>query len=614
MVKYCGNREGIWLSLNNGGVMFKKYKWNFVFVVLLVSIIGFIIFDTIFYHSFKSYSFKQTFLEMKVKTHLAVMLLEKEKLHSLPDNFRKLYDITYQIRNVVNSRVSIIDSSGRVLTDSDVARDSIRFMDNHINRPEVQQAIDKNWGQSYRKSDTVNRKLFYTAYTIKYQHKNVGFLRLSYYSQNFEESMNKIVSLIISANLIGLFVLFWITLFSGTKVTFPILKIVSIAKKISAGDLDRTFPVRRNDEIGTLALILNQLTDRLKTQIIQISDEKTKLQQILNNLDIGIIVIDPNKNILHANPEMFKILELETFEVKNTNIMEIIRSEQLIDSIDNVIKDNSKKIDEFVCHASSGRKYLRYMVIPFYLTKEKTPGVLVQLQDITELKKLEAIRRDFVDNASHELKTPLTAIYGYAETLLEGAAEVRQPRMKFIRKIREQAERLEFLIADLLKLSELEREQPLELGSTNLYPILQEIVDEFKEKSLKKKTKISLKSSENIKVKLDAERIRTVFNNLIDNAIKYTPKDGTITIKVNETENNQLKIEVIDTGIGIHPKYHERIFQRFYRVDKARSRSLGGSGLGLAIVKHIIERHGSKIFVESEVGKGSRFWFELERC
>lgn len=593
--------------------MFKKYKWNFVFVVLLVSIIGFITFDVILYHSFKSYFFDQTFHEMEVKTHLAVMLLENEKLYSLSDNFPELYDITYQIRNIVHSRVTIIDSSGRVLTDSDVARDSVRFMHNHINRPEVQQAIDKNWGQNYRKSDTVNRKLFYTAFAIKYQNKNVGFLRLAYYSQHFEESMNKIVSLIISANLIGLFILFGIALFSSAMVTFPILKIVSIAKKISDGDLDRTFSVKRKDEIGTLALILNQLTGRLKTQITQISEERTKLQQILTNLDIGIIVIDQNKKILHANPEMFKILELETVEVENTNIMEIIRSEQLLDSINKVIKDSSKKIDEFVCHALSGRKYLRYMVIPFHLTEEKTTGVLVELQDITELKKLEAIRRDFVDNASHELKTPLTAIYGYAETLLEGAADVPQSRMKFIRKIREQAERLEFLIADLLKLSELEREQPLELRSINIYNILHEIINEFKEKSIQKNIKIILKSSENIKAKVDEESIRTVFNNFVDNAVKYTPKDGTITISVTEIENNRVKFEIIDTGIGIHSKYHERIFQRFYRVDKARSRELGGTGLGLSIVKHIIERHGSKIFVDSELGKGSCFWFELDK-
>ncbi len=207
-------------------------------------------------------------------------------------------------------------------------------MDNHINRPEVQQAIDKSWGQSYRKSDTINRKLFYTAFPIKHQNNAIGFLRLAYYAKNFEKSMKQIVSLIIVANLIGLFILFWFALFSGTVVTFPILKIVSTAKKISAGDLERTFPVRRRDEIGLLSLILNQLTKRLKNQIMQVSNERTKLQQILTNLNIGIIVIDQNKNILHVNPEIFKILELETLKIKNKNVIEIVRSEQFLNAID----------------------------------------------------------------------------------------------------------------------------------------------------------------------------------------------------------------------------------------------------------------------------------------
>lgn len=593
--------------------MFKKYKWNFIFVVLFVSIIGFIIFDVILYHSIKNYLFEQTFQEMQMKTQLAVMLLEQKKLHSLHENYDELYDVTYRIRNSVNSRVTIIDSTGLVLTDSDVARARVRFMDNHINRPEVQQAIEKNWGQSYRKSDTVNRKLFYSAFPIKYQDKNVGFLRLAYYSQNFEESMQKIVSLIVAANLTGLLILFGFALFSGTVVTFPILKIVSIAKKISAGDLERTFPVHRKDEIGTLALILNQLTDRLKTKINQVSDERTKLQQILTNLDIGIIVIDQHKNILHANPETFRIFDLEALEIKNTNVIEIVRSEQLLNSIDSVLKTGSKKTDEFIYYAASGKKYLGYMVTPYHPAEEKMTGVLIQLQDITELKKLEAIRRDFVANASHELKTPLTAILGYAETLLEGAAEAPHSRIKFIRKIREHAQRLEFLIVDLLKLSELEREHLVELRAVDLFDILQEIIDEFSEKSGQKNIKISLKIPENIKVKADEETIRTVFNNLIDNAIKYSPQDGTITISVNAIENNRVKIGIIDTGIGIDPKYHDRIFQRFYRVDKARSRELGGTGLGLSIVRHIIEQHGSKIFVASELGKGSCFWFELEK-
>ena len=594
--------------------MFKKYTWNVIFVVLGVAIIGFFIFDLILFHNIRNYLFEQTFREMEMKTRLADTFLEDKNIKLTSNNSSELYDITYRLRSIVHSRVTIIDISGRVLTDSDVSRDSVRFMDNHLTRPEVQQATQRGWGQSYRRSDTVKRRLFYTAFPIRNQNQNIGFLRMAYYSRNFEESTGNVVSLIISANLIGLMIIFSFALLSGRVITFPILKLVDTAQKISDGDLEKTFTVRRKDEIGTLAIILNELTLRLKTQIRQISDEQKKLEQILTHLDVGIILIDRNKEMLHVNPELFNILGIGPIEFENVNMIEIIRSEPLIHAIDEVLQKNKKKSGEFIYYTTSDKKYLRYVINPHELTGEKTCGALIQLQDITELKRLEAIRRDFVANASHELKTPLTSIIGYTETLLHGAAEDPESRIKFIRKIREQSQRLEFLIADLLKLSELDRELPVELHPVRLFSILRETVNEHKEKADQKAIEISLKSPRTVKVEADEESLRTVMNNLIDNAIKYTPQSGKIEIKTIESEKHHLRIEVSDTGIGIDPKYHERIFQRFYQIDKARSQSMGGTGLGLAIVKHIIEKHGSQIHIDSAPGKGSCFWFELNRA
>ncbi len=594
--------------------MFKKYTWNVIFVVLGVSIIGFLLFDLILFRNIRNYLFEQTFQEMEMKTRLAVTFLENKNLKLSSSNDAELYDLTYRLRSIVNSRVTIIDSSGRVLTDSDVSRDSVRFMDNHLYRPEVQQAIQRGWGQSYRRSDTVKRRLFYTAFPIRNQNQNMGFLRMAYYSRNFEESTGSIVSLIISANFIGLIIIFLFAVLSGRVITFPILKLVDTAQKISDGDLEKTFTVRRKDEIGTLAMILNELTLQLKNQIRQSSDEQKKLEQILTHLDVGIILIDQNKEMLHANPELFHILGIDSIEFKNVSMIEIVRSEPLIHAIDEVLQKNKKKSGEFIYYTTSEKKYLRYVITSHELTGAKISGALIQLQDITELKRLEAIRRDFVANASHELKTPLTSIIGYVETLLHSAAEDPESRIKFIRKIREQSQRLEFLIADLLKLSELERELPVEFHSIKLFPILRETMNEHKEKAEQKAIDISLKSSKTVKVEADEESMRTVLNNLIDNAIKYTPQNGRIEIKAIESENHHVRIEVIDTGIGINPKYHERIFQRFYQIDKARSQSMGGTGLGLAIVKHIIEKHGSQIHIDSTPGKGSSFWFELNRA
>ena len=594
--------------------MFKKYRWNFVYVVLIVSIIGFTIFDVTLYLSLKNFLYQQTFNEMRMKTNLAVKLLEQKNVNLLPSDASELLDLTIQLRRIVNSRVTIIDSTGRVIIDSDISANKIPLMDNHINRPEVQDAIATKWGQNYRKSDTIKRRLFYTAFPIQNKGKITGFLRLAYYARDFEQSMNKLLILMVAANIIGMATLFVAAFYLGTMVTMPILKIVRTAKTIAAGDLDCSFPVNRKDEVGTLASILNKLTERLKSQIKQLSNERSKLQDILVNLDIGIIVIDQDKKILNVNSEVFRILDLNGFEIEHKNLVEILQAEPLLTAIDKTLNEGNKESGEFVCSRDERKIFLSYVITPFFISEEKINGALIQLQDISELKTLEAIRRDFVANASHELKTPLTTIIGYAETLHEGAAENPGSRTKFIRKILEQSQRLEFLVQDLLMLSKMEREEPLQLKFCQLSPMIREIVDDFNEKSMQKNIKMNVTGPENLNLKMDEEGIRVVFNNLLDNAIKYTPNNGSISIRVSEKENDKVKIEIIDTGIGIETKYHDRIFQRFYRIDKARSRAMGGTGLGLAIVKHIVERHGSNIHIHSDLCKGSNFWFELEKA
>jgi len=551
--------------------------------------------------------------EMKMKTNLAVKLLDQENLLPLSDNSEAIFELTAQLKRIVNSRVTIIDSTGRILTDSDVEKEKVPEMDNHIYRPEVQDALTKGWGQIYRRSDTVQRNLFYTAFPINHGGRIVGFLRLAYYAQRFEQSMRQILTLIISANVIGLIILILTALYLGSVVTYPILRIVKTAQRISEGDLENSFTVRRKDEVGTLAIILNQLTERLKNQIRQISSERSKLQDILMNLDIGIIVVNQSYQIVYANPELSHILELEDKEIVNKKISSILNSEILMIAIDNTLKAGSKENGEFTDLRNSRKIFLSYVLVPFYISEANATGVLIQIHNITELKTLEAIRKDFVANASHELKTPLTAIMGYAETLIQGAAEQPTARMKFIRKIREQAQRLEFLVADLLHLSKIETDEPLELSASPLIPMIRDIINEFEEKAVQKNIRINLQAPDEVQVKMDEEGMRVVFNNLLDNAVKYTPENGEISIQVRDSKNHRVKIEVSDTGIGIDQKYHDRIFQRFYRVDKARSRSLGGTGLGLSIVKHIIEKHGNHISVSSELGNWSCFCFELER-
>ena len=595
--------------------MFNNYKWNFVFVVLLVSLIGFIIFDIIVVYSIRSHLFRQTFDEMHTKTNLTLELLEEKQLFPLSSKTKELDEFISRIKTIANSRVTIIDSSGRVLSDSDVESSKVVYLDNHKNRPEVLEASQSGWGQSYRFSDTVNRKLFYTAFKIQYKGKNIGYLRLAHYAFYFEDSMKKILVFILVANFFGLVILFFSAAYVGSYVTYPILRIVKIAQEISGGDLDRSFPINRKDEIGVLSQILNQLTDRLKNQIGLLSSERSKLENILTNLNVGIIAIDGNRIILHANPQFCSILRKREEEILNKRIDKVLDWESVLNKIGSTLRNECQETGEFVYFFDSAKVFINYIISPYIISKEKEIGALIQIQDVSELKYLEAIRKSFVASASHELKTPLTGIVGYTETLLGGSVQEPEARKRFLNRILAQARRLEYLVSDLLQLSQLEHEFPLEVNKINLKVFLRKIIDEFSDKANQKKISLTVDLfDEQLIVKADEELLHTVFENLVDNALKYTQEHGFVIIKALQSEKRRIKIEVQDSGIGIEKKYHGRIFQRFYRVDKARSRELGGTGLGLAIVKHIIERHGSRIFVKSEPGQGSCFYFDLEKA
>ncbi|MCI0513417.1 ATP-binding protein [candidate division KSB1 bacterium] len=591
--------------------MFKKYTWNFIFTVLIVAVLGFVVLDIVLYQTIRNFLFDQMWLELKMKTQLAARWLNSEKAAVTTRDSKQLHEFALQLRQMVRSRITIIAPDGTVLTDSDIAPEQIATLENHRLRKEIQAAWQHDFGQSYRYSASIKQNLFYTAVLLRDGPNSIGFLRLAYYASDFEKSLKQIRFSIMIANLIGLAVLVVLTLLFGRLVTVPILHLVHAAEKISVGNYERRFTIRTPDEIGKLARILNRVTDQLKTQLVEISTERTRLENILMNLDVGIIVVDHQFKMRHVNPEVVRILQLTATPAPESIFFEIFRSENLITAIRKTLDHGQKEQGEEVCLRDQKKIFLNYSVLPFSFSATETRGALIQLRDITEIKILEAIRRDFVANASHELKTPLTAIVGYTETLLDGAVEIPDARLKFIRRIREQAQRLEILVTDLLKLSELEREHPLEFKIHPIVPLVREVLDEFKEPAREKQIHLVFETEINPNFKIDPEAMRTVFNNLIDNAVKYTSENGKVTVRIFPTESAHIRFEVIDTGIGIDPKYHERIFQRFYRVDKARSRALGGTGLGLAIVKHIIEQHGSKIHLRSELGAGSCFWFEL---
>ncbi len=381
--------------------------------------------------------------------------------------------------------------------------------------------------------------------------------------------------------------------------------IISTLNKISDGDLGREINIYSRDRIGALAAAINGTLSRLKSRIASLEKENSKTQTILNNMIEGVIAVDKDTKIVSVNPTVEKIFNISKKDAEGRFFLEAIRNSGIAEIISNVLK-NGEVISQELSLVWPVQKIFQINVSPIY-EKDSVSGCLVVIYDITEIRKLETVRRDFVANVSHELKTPLTSIKGFVETLLEGALDDKENSRHFLEIIRDHANRLDNLINDLLSLSYMEsKEVRLELVEINLKSLTQQILSGFKAQLAKKTIEVKNELPQGLTVTADKDRIEEVLTNLIDNAIKFNKEKGVIKIYAQDSI-----FIVEDSGIGIPNKDISRIFERFYRVDKARSRELGGTGLGLSIVKHIVELHSGSVGVESTEGLGSKFWFSL---
>ncbi len=392
-----------------------------------------------------------------------------------------------------------------------------------------------------------------------------------------------------------------------------LLVMADITAKIGRGECAGKAPVTNNDAVGELARVLNEMSDRIANQLQSLGSEKNRLNAILQGMGEGLMVADAKGEIILVNPAFRDLFSLQD-ETEGKPLSAITRIPALHDAFRGVIETKKERVGEF-CYPLNEERTLQTHWFPL-LDGDEIQGVVAVFHDISDLKRLEKVRRDFVANVSHELRTPVTIIKGYAETLLSGAMKTDPERAdRFLGIINSHADRLATLIKDLLALSELEsRNLAIKLDPFPISGIVRQACLLLEDKARSKAITIELNNTgEMPPVMADPGRVEQVLINLLDNAIKYTPEHGSITISATESDD-LVQVSVADTGIGIPPSDLPRIFERFYRVDTARSREQGGTGLGLAIVKHIILLHGGNIAVESTLGKGSTFAFTLKKA
>ncbi len=406
---------------------------------------------------------------------------------------------------------------------------------------------------------------------------------------------------------LGVFLALFLSLVVGRIFLKPIRQIKKAAQKIIQGDFKSRLSMSRKDELGDLADHLNHMSGELQNKISEILQDQNELKAILSSMVEGVLVIDKDERIVLLNWPVYEMLDLRSKDTVGRHYWEVIRNEEINSLLKEAITQKKSLKKEIMIIAPS-ESHFSMQVSCVFTDRGVLSAVVSVFHDISELKKLAKLRSEFVANASHELKTPLTTIKGFVETLKDGAIHNEQKAQKFLDIIAKHTQRLEELVGDLLSLSAIEsKEVKLDFAKVQIAAVLESVVNLAKERWDTSQYKIILDVSQNFPaVSLDRSRMEQAFLNLLDNAIKFTPAGGVITISAYQ-ENGFSRIDFKDTGIGIEPEHIPRIFERFYRVDKGRSRELGGTGLGLSIVKHIVQAHQGKVLVQSEVGKGSVF-------
>lgn len=502
---------------------------------------------------------------------------------------------------ILQVRVTLMDSSGWVMGDSQVHLRDLAAVENHNDRPEVIQARAGEVGRSRRHSSTVNQDLVYFAERIG----GGTVVRIAVPLVEVNESRAQIQRLIWLTTGLGFVLAVLIGFFSSRIMTRRLAEMTAAARNIACGDLSQKIIPAGNDELTDLGIALNQMSSDCNNYLAEITRERDELQAILNSMVEGVMVTDRSGRIVLINHSLQNIFKLNQPLVGKL-ASEVFRDAQLLTALERALA-KKEGVVETIEMINPGRKSLE-IHISILGSKAQPTGAVLVFHDITRLKQLENIRRDFVANVSHELRSPLTAIKGYVETLLENGKLKREKSEEFLQIVLRHADRMSKLVEDLLLLSKLESMES-DVGATeiNLRELILRVVENFKNQLEKEEIELSLNLAGNLsKIRGAVSEIETVIENLLDNAIKYGARGKFLAISAKEL-NGEIQLEVEDHGMGIPVDDQPRIFERFYRVDKGRSRALGGTGLGLSIVKHIVQRHGGRVWVESELGKGARF-------
>jgi two-component system phosphate regulon sensor histidine kinase PhoR len=581
--------------------VFHSIKWRIIFWFVSLIAVSMTLFGVLLTNSVKTTQLanlaKQLENEARIVSEICLPYLDDASALDSIDVLAKALGAD------IEERITVIAIDGTVLGDSD---DNPAEMENHSLRPEVKDALSSGYGESIRYSTTLQQKMMYVAVRIDSEGNVYGITRASLPVTQVDKLVNSITNIIILAIIITAALIIIAILVIIPIATRPITEITKASRRIADGDFDYKIISGGNDESGQLARAFNEMRFKIRDMIEEINADRSELSAILENMTDGIIKTDNEGNITLANTASRKILNVADKEITDKSLIEVFRDHQLNDVLKLCLSTKKQQATQF----ESGvlKKFIQAVAVP--VSDDKSGGALILLQDLTELKNLQTMRRELIGNISHEFRTPLAGIKAMTQTLQDGAIDERDAAKDFLNRIEAEVDRLTQMVSELTELSRIESGKvELKPEIVDINKLIEEVMVQLQ--PLADRQNLSLKTefkTGQLLVKADKERIRQVIINLVHNSIKFSHPGGAITA-ITGKQPGLAEIKIADEGIGISKDDLSHIFERFYKADKSRSGQ--GSGMGLAIAKHLVKAHGGDISAASEEGKGTTITFTL---
>ena len=579
-----------------------KLVWRLFGSYLLITVLALLAFSWFASTSMQRFYLSQTADDLQARAELLKTQVQNHLEPLAPETVDELCKSAGRLSG---TRFTVILPNGTVIGDS---REKPLRMDNHLQRPEILQAISGSRGQSMRYSNTLLQRMMYVAVPVKGEASVIGVIRSALPVTALDDALASLRLKFFFGGVAVAVLAAGISLLISRKYSRPLEEIEKGAARFAEGDLAHRLPIPDSDELAGLAEAMNKMAGQLNHRIDTIVRQRNELQTVLTSMLEGVIAVDGNERIVSMNPSAARWLGSDRSKVHDRSIPEVIRNLSLQQFITRALS-GSEPMEEDITVFHGGERVLNVKSSPLLDADQSQIGTLIMFNDVTQMRRLETMRQDFVANVSHEIKTPLTAIKGFVETLQQGKVDDPAESKRFLGIVQKHVGRLSAIIDDLLSLSRIEQQDEadkLNMVPTTLEDVCRAALQIVHAKAQEKNITVNLNCDPQLMVTCDPTLIEQAVVNLLDNAIKYSDEGKSVEL-VARPRSGGAAVEVRDEGMGIAKKHLPRLFERFYRVDKARSRNMGGTGLGLAIVKHIAQAHGGRVEVQSELGKGSTF-------